>query len=106
MTLDDLPQGGFPLPYFHDSGHGWIKAPLDFIDLFGLKPTRYSYTDHAHVYLEEDRDAPELIRALREHAVDFYLYDLRYAGDCFIRKLPRYTAAEPRNRGQMPLDLD
>ena len=56
MTLDDLPRDGLTLAYFQDSGHGWIQAPVDFVELFGLKPTRYSYTDGFNIFLEEGAD--------------------------------------------------
>ena len=106
MTLDDLPRDGLTLAYYQDSGHGWIQAPIEFVALFELEPTRYSYTDGFNIFLEEDCDGPELLRALRDLGIDYSLREIHYPGDCFIRSLMHYRPTEPRNRGQMPLDLD
>ena len=52
------------LHFFSDSGHGWLRVPLQDVQLAmlqGLKLTTYSYQDDKYAYLEEDLDAPEWI---------------------------------------------
>lgn len=44
------------IKWFTDPGHGWLRVPKG--ELKGFKPSVCSFQDQAHVYLEEDSDAP------------------------------------------------
>lgn len=81
------------LTHIHDSGHGWIKAPLDLVYALGITPSRYSYFDHEHAYLEEDCDAPRFLRALTAHALDHRIRSVYHHGDSPIRSLRRFHPA-------------
>ena len=96
--------------FISDGGHGWLEVPLEELNALGIAGdiTRYSYLglpeDRAHggstvVYLEEDCDAGIFaqVKADAGHmSVTEWFRDhttfQRIAGDCFIRKLPRFHA--------------
>lgn len=54
--------------FYADPGHGWMKVPLSLIKKLGVQKniSTYSYVRNAHAFLEEDRDAGVVIKALRE----------------------------------------
>ena len=81
------------LTHIHDSAHGWIKAPLGLVYSLGLTPSRYSYHDSTHAYLEEDCDAPRFIRALTAHALDHRIRSVYHQGDSPIRSMRRFNPA-------------
>lgn len=52
---------------YDDPGHGWVKTTYQALEILGLtdKISPYSYREGNTVWLEEDCDAPLLIRTLR-----------------------------------------
>lgn len=82
------------LNYHTDPSHGWIEAPAELLGQYGVSPSAYSYTsaDRKTVYLEEDCDAPALLRAMRAAGADPEVVFLQPAGGpSFIRRLPSYS---------------
>lgn len=51
--------------FFTDSGHGWLKVPIELCRELGLqgKITGYSYCKGQNLYLEEDCDATTFVNA-------------------------------------------
>lgn len=82
---------------FHtDPGHGWLEAPMSLVRKLGIatKVSHYSYTrgDNTVVFLEEDCDAPLLMKALKEQlGVGIELKEVHSDNDSFIRRLPRFV---------------
>ena len=60
------------LHYYEDPGHGWVKTTVKTLESLGLsdKITRFSYREGNTVYLEEDCDAPQLVRALKDKGIE------------------------------------
>jgi hypothetical protein len=54
--------------FYSDPSHGWMAVKRKMLDELGLKftITRYSYQKGQTVYLEEDCDAGNFIKAIRE----------------------------------------
>ena len=53
------------LVWISDPGHAWLRVPLSDYVASGIKASRFSYVDAAHVYLEEDCDAELYLTAAR-----------------------------------------
>lgn len=51
--------------FFSDSGHGWLKAPIELCRELGLQGqvSGYSYCKGNNLYLEEDGDATTFVNA-------------------------------------------
>lgn len=60
------------LHYYGDPSHGWVKVPLKLLEYLGIHDqiSHYSYYKGDHGYLEEDRDAQILLKALKDQGVE------------------------------------
>lgn len=94
------------LVFHSDPGHGWLETTFAELKRFSLedKVSSYSYIDRtvshepdeAKVYLEEDCDAPLLLKALTDHygrEPKIRHRDHKVTG---IRNLPAYAKPDPR----------
>lgn len=90
-----------PTLVFHtDPGHGWLESTLGELKRLGIESqiTSYSYIDRsvdtdfdkAKVYLEEDCDAPVLIKAYKDQGLE-PSFVTRHLDNTFIRRLPSYS---------------
>jgi hypothetical protein len=52
--------------FYQDSGHGWIAVPLADVKALGMKVSDYSYFRGKTVYLEEDYDASNFMKAFEK----------------------------------------
>ena len=52
---------------YDDPGHGWVKTTYQTLEILGIEGniSHYSYRQGNTVWLEEDCDAPVLIRTLK-----------------------------------------
>lgn len=55
--------------YFNDPGHGWVRVPLERIQLLGIENaiSNYSYRNGNKVFLEEDQDVSTYAKALQKY---------------------------------------
>lgn len=83
------------LLYIQDPGHGWLLAPGALVRQLGITPSRYSYYNRAgdQVYLEEDCDAGEFMRALRATGATPEIQEVHLPHDAACRSLPRWGDA-------------
>jgi hypothetical protein len=89
--------------YHTDNGHGWLEVSAEKVRALGVSVTRYSYEskDEKILFLEEDCDMPEFLKALRE-AGEGYVVTEVYDGDLSpIRRLQRLDG-----RGGGPCSFD
>lgn len=77
---------------FHcDPGHGWLAVPVEFLKTLNLSTkdfSLYSYRKGGMVYLEEDCDAPKVLKALKERNVAFKINESHTNNDSFVRNFP------------------
>ena len=68
MNLQGIIMKTVQFKFYSDPGHGWMAVKRKMLDELGLKftITRYSYQKGQTVYLEEDCDAGNFMKALRE----------------------------------------
>lgn len=80
------------LLYVSDDSHGWIGVDYATLEKLGIASeiTPYSYEGPDRAWLEEDRDAATLIRALAIAGIDYRLADERVDGTAWIRSLPPF----------------
>jgi len=80
------------LHHVHDSGHGWVGIDYATIDQLGIATeiSPYSYRGQTMAWLEEDRDAEILLRALSCSGIKYRVRDEHIDGDAPIRMLPRW----------------
>lgn len=52
------------MEWIADPGHAWLRVPMNVYVASGVHASPCSYTETDYVYLEEDCDAPALIKAL------------------------------------------
>ena len=74
-----------------DSGHGWLEVEWEEIWRLNIKPSRYSYTNGTHVFLEEDCDAFAFIEAKKAAGEDYSIVAIRIDGDSPIRDYQRIS---------------
>jgi hypothetical protein len=81
------------LHYVQDAGHGWVGVDYDTLDRLGIanEISAYSYRGQTVAWLEEDRDAEILLRALSIAGITYRIRDEHIDGDAPIRMLPRWT---------------
>ena len=79
--------------YHHDAGHGWLEIPAWMIERLGLTEviSKYSYINNGKVYLEEDRDAGTLLRALDKGGYPYEIKEINDGPDSEIRTYRRYA---------------
>jgi hypothetical protein len=88
-----------PLVCFHfynDPGHGWMKTTRETLIKYGVmdKISQYSYQKGPFVWLEEDCDAPTLIKAVEANGAEVKLFDHYCNSESHIRKLYPFTSDE------------
>ena len=76
------------LVWISDPGHAWLRVPVGDYVASGIKASRFSYVDAAHVYLEEDRDAELYLTAAR--IPEPYAFREIYFDDVGARDNPRH----------------
>lgn len=63
------------LTYHTDPGHGWVEVPKNLVLDLNIeeKITEYSYYSYSTetYFLEEDQDASTLIKALKDHKIEY-----------------------------------
>lgn len=82
------------IPTWHyDNGHAWLAVPESEVIAYGIKPSNYSYIDIRTrvIYLEEDVDANQYLKATSTMASDFSNIDDGESSP--IRDLPRVEVA-------------
>lgn len=82
------------LPFYTDPGHGWLRVTRTLVDHLGCAQqiTPYSYQRGRYVYLEEDCDAPLVLRALKEQGVtDVQLVYREHPHRSTVRSYARYA---------------
>jgi hypothetical protein len=88
------------LYFISDPGHGWLSTDADTLARLGIagQISRYSYAERApsrRVWLEEDCDAPRLLKALRAAGIPYTIREESLRADAWIRRLPTYTEHAP-----------
>jgi hypothetical protein len=80
------------LHHVHDDGHGWVGIDYATLDRLGIATeiSAYSYRGQTAAWLEEDRDAEILLRALSCAGIKYRIRDEHIDGDAPIRMLPRW----------------
>ena len=81
--------------FYTDPSHGWLEVPIELLQELNIsnKISRCSYIDHTetNVYLEEDCDAPVLLKAFKEKYNESLEFDEVHTNDeSFVRELPSY----------------
>ena len=79
---------------YSDPGHGWLKTTMQVLEKFEVseKISRYSYRQGDIVWLEEDCDAPLLIKAVEQRGVEVKLADHHRNTESPIRYKPPYQS--------------
>jgi hypothetical protein len=84
----------FPLNFYSDDGHGWLRVPLHVVSAMGLadKISAYSYRDERFAYLEEDCDMTKFCEAFKQaHAIEPVINIVRCRGESSIRRKARFV---------------
>lgn len=76
--------------YLTDPGHGRLKVPLALVRQFRVMPSRYSYRDRDHAYLEEDCDMGAFLDILTAHGCMFRLVERHTDEDAECRDFERF----------------
>ena len=81
--------------FYEDDGHGWLAVKIAEVKNFGIKITRYSYKKGDTLYLEEDCDASEFLKAYKQvYGVEPEIEHIRHNGSSPIRQyygvIPKY----------------
>lgn len=68
------------LNYFQDPGHGWVEVSRSLAEELGIKDkiTSYSYQNANYYFLEEDCDAPLLLKELKNRNIEYQINE-RYS---------------------------
>jgi hypothetical protein len=78
---------------FHtDEGHGWMEVPLSMVKDLGLesKVSKFSYINGQTVYLEEDFDALQFIRAFENRNGYRPEFEDKFTPVSFVRDFSRF----------------
>ncbi len=84
------------LDYYSDPAHGWYRVRRELLVKYGIaeKVSNCSYQRGTYVYLEEDCDAPLLVRAITDAGVDYRVVNHPTTnGDSHIRSMEYYQVA-------------
>jgi hypothetical protein len=79
--------------YYSDPAHGWYRVRRDVLDQYEVaeRVSSCSYQNGVYVYLEEDCDAPLLIRAAEAAGTVVTIVPHKAADrDSSIRRMDRY----------------
>ena len=82
--------------FYHDPGHGWLAVKVDELKELGItkKISVYSYQKGCTVYLEEDADMMEYIRAQQRKGVEVNVTEIRHKIRSSIRSYAQYKRPE------------
>jgi hypothetical protein len=92
--LDREIPGTFVFYAFIDPGHSWVRVRKDVLRKLGIthKISPCSYMNKQFAYLEEDVDAPLLIKALKARGISVRYRDRVSYRPSTIRKFERYRS--------------
>lgn len=79
---------------FHtDEGHGWMEVSLSMVKDLGLQTeiSSFSYINGQTVYLEEDFDALQFIRAFKLKHGYQPEFEEKFTTFSFVRNFPRFN---------------
>lgn len=78
------------LTFYDCVSHGYLQVSwTDFVNIFkkyDYYPSECSYKGRGYVYLEEDCDAPEFIKVLKDEGVPYEVYE-EYGGERMYDKI-------------------
>jgi hypothetical protein len=82
------------IKYYHDPGHGWLAVKRSLLVESGLEKqiTNFSYQKGQTVYLEEDRDAYEFEKTMREKGYTFEIEHRHTQKNSPIRSYAYYSS--------------
>ena len=67
------------LTFYDCVSHGYLQVSwVDFVNIFkkyDYYPSECSYKGRGYVYLEEDCDAPEFLKILKDEGVSYEIYE-------------------------------
>lgn len=67
------------LTFYDCVSHGYLQVSwTDFVNIFkkyDYYPSECSYNERGYVYLEEDCDAPEFLKVLKDEGVSYEIYE-------------------------------
>lgn len=61
----------FTFTFHSDVGHGWLEVAMRIVYELGIEVSQYSYMRDNKYFLEEDCDAPRLLKALKAKDIRF-----------------------------------
>lgn len=79
--------------YYSDPAHGWYRVERSALRTYGVEDrvSSCSYQNGVYVYLEEDCDAPLLVRAAESAGIIIQVIPHKAANkDSYVRRLARY----------------
>lgn len=83
------------LKFYDCASHGYLQVSwTDFVNIFkkyDYYPSECSYKGQGYVYLEEDCDAPEFIKVLKDEGVPYEVYE-EYGGERMYDKIHNYSS--------------
>lgn len=59
--------------YVTTPSHGYLKVPIDYVEFLRYVPTAFSKKGESEWYLEEDVDAPAIIKLLKEYCIPVFV---------------------------------
>ena len=67
------------LTFYDCVSHGYLQVSwADFVNIvkkYDYYPSEYSYKGRGYVYLEEDGDAPEFLKVLKDEGVSYEIHE-------------------------------
>lgn len=105
--IKEMNQGSGPmirLVYHSDAGHGWLAVKYAVLERLGIAEniTAWSYAKGATVYLEEDCDAPKLMKLLRERNLAYKVVEGAYKQSSPIRNYRSYVSPKALGYNSVP----
>ena len=83
------------LTFFDCVSHGYLQVSwTDFVNIFkkyDYYPSECSYKGQGYVYLEEDCDAPEFIKVLKDEGVPYEVYE-EFGGERMYDKIHNFSS--------------
>ena len=85
----------FTYTFHTDPAHGWLEVPIELLQELNIsnKISEFSYINYTETsaYLEEDCDAPILLKAYKEKYGEKIKFDEQHTNrESFVRELPSY----------------
>lgn len=83
------------LKFYDCASHGYLQVSwTDFVNIFkkyDYYPSECSYKGQGYVYLEEDCDAPEFIKVLKDEGVPYEVYE-EFGGERMYDKIHNFSS--------------